>query len=67
MEPKAAPEVEPEPAPLPAGPPKPRSNPFGAARPREEVLKEQGRDWKQEETALERKAPETCAAPLLVT
>lgn len=34
-------------------PPKPKSNPFGTARPREEVLKEQGRDWKREERALE--------------
>lgn len=34
-------------------PPKPRSNPFGAARPREEVLKEQGRDWKKEDQVLE--------------
>ncbi|KAK9828007.1 hypothetical protein WJX81_008304 [Elliptochloris bilobata] len=36
------------------GPPKPRANPFGAARPREEVLKEQGRDATREE--LQRRA-----------
>lgn len=46
---------EPEPLTVPSGPPKPRANPFGAARPREEVLKEQGRDWKKEEVALESK------------
>lgn len=37
----------------PVAAPKPKSNPFGTARPREEVLKEQGRDWKREERALE--------------
>ena len=36
-------------------PPKPRSNPFGAARPREDVLKEQGRDWRKEELELAHK------------
>lgn len=45
-------EPEAELLPVPTGPPKPKSNPFGAARPREEVLKEQGRDWKKEEVAL---------------
>ncbi len=45
-------EPEPEPLPVVTGPPKPKANPFGAARPREEVLKEQGRDWKKEEAAL---------------
>ena len=42
--PERPPEPEPEPLPLPSGPPKPRTNPFGAARPREEVLKEKGVD-----------------------
>jgi len=41
--------AEPAPEPEPAGPPKPKANPFGAARPREEVLREQGRDWRKEE------------------
>lgn len=37
--------------------PKPRSsNPFGAARPREDVLKEQGRDWRKEEAELAHKS-----------
>lgn len=52
------PEKEPEPvvnAPLPTGPPKPKPNPFGAARPREDVLKEKGRDWIKEDMALDRK------------
>lgn len=44
----------------PAAPPKPRSNPFGTARPREEVLKEQGRDWKREERALEHSRVKRC-------
>ncbi len=55
-EPSAAPRstassesAEPAPEPEPAGPPKPKANPFGAARPREEVLREQGRDWRKEE------------------
>jgi hypothetical protein len=62
---KAEAEPEPEPAPLPAGPPRPKANPFGAARPREEVLKEKGRDWIKEDIALERKkeAGDRCARP----
>lgn len=36
-----------------AGPPKPKVNPFGAARPREEVLKEKGIDYVKEELKLE--------------
>lgn len=37
-----------------ASPVKPKgSNPFGAARPREEVLKEKGQDWKEMEEKLE--------------
>ncbi|KAH9603021.1 hypothetical protein KSS87_008926 [Heliosperma pusillum] len=32
---------------------KPKGNPFGAARPREEVLKEKGQDWKEIEEKLE--------------
>lgn len=43
----------------PLGPPKPRANPFGAARPREEVLKEQGRDAVREEQ--QRRAIDRCA------
>ena len=43
----------------PPGPPKPRANPFGAARPREEVLKEQGRDAVREES--QRRAIDRCA------
>ncbi len=35
-----------------------KPNPFGAARPREEVLKEQGRDYRKEELQLEHKAAE---------
>lgn len=50
----AAPEPKAEPTPAPA--PVKKSNPFGAARPREEVLKEQGRDWKKEELELEHKS-----------
>ena len=46
----------------PAAPPKPRSNPFGAARPREEVLKEQGRDWRKEELELAHKSVQRCRA-----
>lgn len=48
----------------PALPPKPKSNPFGTARPREEVLKEQGRDWKREERALEHSRVKRCVLPL---
>ena len=44
----------------PAAAPKPRSNPFGAARPREEVLKEQGRDWRKEEQELAHKGVQRC-------
>jgi hypothetical protein len=36
-----------------AGPPKQKVNPFGAARPREEVLKEKGIDYVKEELKLE--------------
>ena len=43
-------------APAASGAAKP--NPFGAARPREEVLKEQGRDYRVEELQLEHKAAE---------
>ncbi|XP_074304441.1 eukaryotic translation initiation factor 4B3-like [Silene latifolia] len=32
---------------------KPKGNPFGAARPREEVLKDKGQDWKEIEEKLE--------------
>lgn len=42
----------------PAEPKAAKSNPFGAARPREEVLKEQGRDYRKEELQLEHKAAE---------
>ncbi len=45
---KAEVKVEPK-APLP------RASIFGAARPREEVLKEQGRDWKKEELVRDSK------------
>lgn len=55
-EPEKAP--EPEPAPVPAGPPKPRPNPFGAARPREEVLKEKGVDAATIEKEPERQVPD---------
>jgi len=51
-------EPEPEPAPLPSGPPKPRANPFGAARPREEVLKEKGVDPVAADKEPERQAPD---------
>jgi hypothetical protein len=37
--------------------PKPRSNPFGAARPREEVLAEKGQDWRKIDAELEVKRP----------
>ncbi|KAJ7565654.1 hypothetical protein O6H91_02G069300 [Diphasiastrum complanatum] len=33
--------------------PKPRPNPFGAARPREEILAEKGQDWRKLEAELE--------------
>ena len=56
-EPKA-PEAEAEPLPLPSGPPKPRANPFGAARPREEVLKEKGVDPVAADKEPERQAPD---------
>lgn len=49
---------EPEPAPLPSGPPKPRANPFGAARPREEVLKEKGVGSVTADKEPERQAPD---------
>ncbi len=56
-------EPEPEELPVVTGPPKPKPNPFGAARPREEVLKEQGKDWKEEEEKLETKpATDRCAS-----
>lgn len=55
-EPEKAP--EPEPAPVPAGPPKPRPNPFGAARPREEVLKGKGVDPATIEKEPERQVPD---------
>ena len=55
-EPKAE-ERAPEPEPLPSGPPKPRPNPFGAARPREEVLKEKGVDPATVQKEPERQAP----------
>jgi len=56
--------VETPPAPEPAEPtpveaPKPRApkaNPFGTARPREEILKEQGKDPVKEDLKLEAKA-----------
>ncbi|KAL2611330.1 hypothetical protein R1flu_023022 [Riccia fluitans] len=35
---------------------KPRSNPFGAARPREEVLAEKGQDWRKIDAELELKS-----------
>ncbi|GAB4820599.1 hypothetical protein N2152v2_007645 [Parachlorella kessleri] len=41
-----------------SAPAAPKSNPFGAARPREEVLREQGRDYRKEELQLEHKAAE---------
>lgn len=41
-----------EPVPVPVAKPK-GANPFGAARPREEVLKEKGQDWKEIEQKLE--------------
>ncbi|KAG5624821.1 hypothetical protein H5410_010039 [Solanum commersonii] len=41
-----------EPAPVPVAKPK-GANPFGAARPREEVLKEKGQDWKEIDQKLE--------------
>lgn len=50
--------------PAAALPPKPKSNPFGTARPREEVLKEQGRDWKREERALEHSRVKRYVPPL---
>ncbi len=59
-QPAATSESPAEAAPAPSGPPKPKSNPFGAARPREEVLKEQGRDWQKEEFALEHKRVNRC-------
>ena len=46
-----------EPEPLPSGPPKPRANPFGAARPREEVLKEKGVDPATVQKEPERQTP----------
>ncbi len=55
-EPEKAP--EPEPTPVPSGPPKPRPNPFGAARPREEVLKEKGMDPATTEKEPERQVPD---------
>ncbi|KAJ7547808.1 hypothetical protein O6H91_08G105200 [Diphasiastrum complanatum] len=38
--------------------PKPRSNPFGAARPREEILAEKGQDWRKFEAELENRERE---------
>ena len=49
---------EPEPLPLPSGPPKPRANPFGAARPREEVLKEKGVDPVAADKEPDRQVPD---------
>lgn len=49
--------AEPESLSMPApSQPTKRSNPFGAARPREDVLKEQGRDHTKEEAALAQRA-----------
>ncbi|KAL3682478.1 hypothetical protein R1sor_000500 [Riccia sorocarpa] len=39
-----------------SGPRKPKANPFGAARPREEVLAEKGQDWRKIDAELELKA-----------
>ncbi|MEW5319377.1 MAG: hypothetical protein WDW38_010534 [Sanguina aurantia] len=53
-------------APAPTRPveaPKPRSNPFGAARPREEVLKEKGVDVMAEAAAAEKPRKHEPAAP----
>ncbi|CAM6104620.1 unnamed protein product [Calypogeia fissa] len=47
----AAPDGQPVPK------PRPRSNPFGAARPREEVLAEKGQDWRKIDAELELKRP----------
>mmetsp|Transcript_14231 Transcript_14231/g.40330 ORF Transcript_14231/g.40330 Transcript_14231/m.40330 type:complete len:466 (-) Transcript_14231:235-1632(-) len=47
------PKAEATPAPVPAEPRAPKPNPFGTARPREEILKEQGKDPVKEDMKLE--------------
>ena len=53
--------TDPESFSLPVAPQTKRSNPFGAARPREEVLKEQGRDHNKEEAAPTVEGTDRCA------